>query len=238
MRNPRHPHFTLIELLVVIAIIAILAAMLLPALSRSRETAKRANCMSQQHQIGTASFMYAGDNEDYLPPGNPTLRTGGQWLTYLNRKTPVGPGYLWRDRYLPSADVFYCPSWNHPVAEHGGTDGHKGGFPKPGELGPTSWWWISYAYRSEPETGRPVRLNEQDPDLPWMSDHWTKRSGVDFGWTQGTGWWGHQDVYVVHHVDGHVDMRWDRSWEIIGAAIGHNDHKAIEAGWQKYFDKF
>ena len=118
----------------VITIILILAAMLLPALSRSRETAKRANCTSQLHQIGTAAYMYADDNEDYLPPGNPTLRSGGQWLSYLNRKTPVGLGYLWRDKYLPSADVFYCPSWDHPVCEYGGgnTTGHHGGFPKPG----------------------------------------------------------------------------------------------------------
>ena len=62
----RNRAFTLIELLVVIAIIAILAAILFPVFAQAKLAAKKASSISNNKQLGTASFLYMGDNDDYF----------------------------------------------------------------------------------------------------------------------------------------------------------------------------
>src|SRR2546423_733990 len=59
--------FTLVELLVVIGIIALLLSILLPSLSRARETANRVKCGSNLRQIGQAMMLYANENQGAYP---------------------------------------------------------------------------------------------------------------------------------------------------------------------------
>jgi prepilin-type N-terminal cleavage/methylation domain-containing protein/prepilin-type processing-associated H-X9-DG protein len=94
--------FTLIELLVVIGIIAVLAAMLLPALGRAKESAKRISCLNNVRQLGVSAMMYCSDNEAMFPPRSNKTR----WPAQLQE-------------YYRSYRVLLCPTDGQAPASHG-----------------------------------------------------------------------------------------------------------------------
>lgn len=95
--------FSLVELLVVIAIIGILASMLLPALSKARETARNITCTSQLKSLGLIFNMYSNDYNNYLVPPryNRPSGIGGMWAQLLVSDIDFIPS---------SSKLLECPS--------------------------------------------------------------------------------------------------------------------------------
>ena len=141
MKRSVFRYFTLIELLIVIAIIAILAAMLLPALRSARETAKKAQCLSNQKNIGLYIHQYALDNKQSIKvlaewktwyrdllAANNGLQVGKETSNdYLSKDTDKRSGCL-TPTGIGMTKVFKCPAdTSGGTASYARNDPTKGG---------------------------------------------------------------------------------------------------------------
>jgi len=234
--------FTLIELLVVIAIVAILAALLLPALSRAKDSAKSAACKSNLRQLGIALGVYAGESGFY-----PTLErldlVGGPKVTYA-----------WPAQLLTQASgstaVFKCPSTAADFAWPTNRSTHGFDFPYNVD------WTVpfSYGYNGmgvssvgglglghEPSVALPVAKVVNPTDMIAIGDSNGDRSSdgeISFRkfaiYTINPPGTRHNSGANVVFCDGHVEWQKQAKWVELNEAVArrwNNDNQPHRSLW-------
>ena len=155
----RRRGFTLVELLVVIGIIAMLISILLPALSKAQESARRIACLSNLRQLGAVMRLYAGDYKDACPLGYFNNQKQWNYLAHFNGEGVAFVsqlGLLYEAKLLPAPKTFYCPSETNPQWQFEG-----GNNPWPFDLVPKS----SPSYTRLGYGARPVVNWEKKPNF-------------------------------------------------------------------------
>jgi prepilin-type processing-associated H-X9-DG protein len=200
MKTRRRSAFTLIELLVVFGIIALIAALLLPALSQARESARRTSCMNNLRQIGMGFQMYLQRSGEVFPAADDPVSEDPFYCLWMGRG--------WRPLLSPhlqsQALSFWCPSDTAGVADYDSTSYAycMAFYHSPSQINamttPAATWSnlpppLPQSLSRVKSPGKKVLVGE------WKSNHNSVPGDADNGWWN---WLGSRNYLFV---DGHVE---------------------------------
>jgi len=188
--------FTLIELLVVIAIIGILVTLLLPSLSRTKQSSGAIVCKSQLHQVGIGMELYANDNNDLYPESGNQIFWGA-----IDSHTKL---HSWMELAIPytvNTNVYKCP--NDKESNFSYFNGARAAYVDSGSVAPVNRKRVlfSTAFVLSGDTIWGGKANAEDAD---KDDFTANCVGGPLNGVPALGWRRHNGSQNLLFVDGHV----------------------------------